>query len=262
MNISSFFHIKHLLLLPLLCLFLQSCVKPEEVLYLQDAHGNTSERIKKNYEIVIQKDDQLYIAVSSKEPELTTPFISSEMGSSIASSNNNYNRPKGYLVDSKGDVILPVIGKIHAAGKTCTELATDISAALKNSDYIKDASVNVQIMNFKFSVLGEVQKPGTYEIQGERITIMEAISKAGDLNIDGNRDITVIRERNGVRDVAKVDLRSKDLFKSPYYYLQQNDTVYVSPSDRKINTRSESLQLYSYSLSGLSLLIAIIAVSV
>lgn len=242
----------------LLC---SSCVSPQEVLYLQDSQGNTRETIKKDYQVVIQKDDQLYISVSSKEPELTTPFISSEMGSSVANANNN-NKPKGYLVDSQGDIVLPVIGKMKAAGKTCTQLATDISAALKNDDYIKDASVNVQIMNFKFSVLGEVQKPGTYEIQGQRITLMEAISRAGDLNIDGNRDVTVIREHNGIREIAKVDLRSKDVFKSPYYYLQQNDTVYVEPSDRKINTRSESLQLYSYSLSGLSLLIAIIAISV
>lgn len=260
MNLKFLRILRLAILLPITTLSLPSCVDPQEVLYLQDSHGNTRETIKKDYQVVIQKDDQLYISVSSKEPELTTPFISSEMGSSITNTNNN-NKPKGYLVNTDGDIVLPVIGKMKASGKTCTQLATDISAALKNDDYIKDASVNVQIMNFKFSVLGEVQKPGTYEIQGQRITLMEAISRAGDLNIDGNRDVTVIREHNGVREVAKVDLRSKDLFKSPYYYLQQNDAVYVEPSDRKINTRSESLQLYSYSLSGLSLVIAIIAVS-
>lgn len=245
------------ILLLLVTLALPSCVDPQEVLYIQDISQGSKEKIKANYEVTIQKDDQLYIAVSSKQPELTAPFVTAEIGSTANS--NSSEKTKGYLVDASGNIVLPVIGKIKASGKSCTQLATDVSSALRNSEYITDASVNVQIMNFKFSVLGEVNSPGTYEIQGQRITVMEAISRAGDMNIDGNREIALIRENNGVRQIAKLDLRSKDIFTSPYYYLQQNDTIYVSPSERKINTRSDTAQYYAWGLSGLGLTIAVIA---
>ena len=237
---------------------LPSCVSPKEVLYIQDVSDNSRERIKANYQTTIQKDDQLYIAVSSKQPELTAPFAMSEIGATNSNSNNN-NKPKGYLVDAQGYIVLPVLGKIKAAGKTCSQLATDIAATLKNNDYIRDASVNVQIMNFKFSVLGEVKSPGTYTIEGQRLTILEAISRAGDLNIDGNRDVTLIRETNGTRQIASIDLRSKNLFTSPYYYIQQNDIIYVTPSERKVNTRSDAAQWYGWGLSGLGVTLAVIA---
>ena len=170
---------------------LASCVNPKEVLYIQDITGETRQDIVTRYQTTIQKDDQLYISVSSKQPELTTPFIMAEMGNSISNNAGN-SRPKGYLVDDEGYIVLPVIGRMKAARKTCSQLAHDISAKLRNSDYIKDASVNVQIMNFKFSVLGEVNHPGSYQVDGQRVTIFDAISRAGDLNIDGNRDIMLI----------------------------------------------------------------------
>ncbi len=237
-----------------------SCVSPTEVIYLQDVSGKSTEKLDANYQTVIQKDDQLYITVSSKQPELTAPFRMTEMGN-VASANNSGDKPTGYLVDANGNIVLPVIGKMQAAGKTCTRLGQDIAAALRSNDFIQDASVNVQITNFKFSVLGEVQKPGTFGISGQRITILEAISKAGDLSIDGNRDITLIREANGKREIAQIDLRSKELFNSPYYYVQQNDVIYVTPSDRKINTRSDIAQWWGWGLSGVSMMIAIIALA-
>lgn len=258
MNFKSLHTLHFAILLSFASLALPSCVDPQEVLYIQDVTQGSKEKIKANYEATIQKDDQLYIVVSSKQPELTAPFVTAEIGSA-ANSNSNNNKTKGYLVDANGNIVLPVIGKIKASGKTCTQLAADIANALRNSEYIKDASVNVQIMNFKFSVLGEVNSPGTYEVQGQRITVIEAISRAGDLNIDGNREIALIRENNGVRQIAKLDLRSKDIFASPYYYLQQNDTIYVSPSERKVNTRSDTAQYYAWGLSGIGLTIAVIA---
>lgn len=240
-----------------LCLAaLSSCVSPKEVLYLQDVRGNESEQLRQSYQTTIQKDDQLYISVSSKQPELTAPFQMSEIGQSDS---NNTSRPKGYLVDARGNIVLPIIGEMRAAGKSCTQLAGDIASALRTSDYIRDATVNVQIMNFKFSVLGEVKAPGTYSIDGQRITIIEALSKAGDLTIDGNRDVTLIREKDGKREIVRVDLRSKNLFSSPYYYIQQNDVIYVTPAERKINTWSDAAQWYGWGLSGVGIIIAVIA---
>lgn len=235
-----------------------SCVSPKEVVYMQDVTDSTV-RLPRNYSTIIQKDDQLYIAVSCRQPELTAPFVAAEIGNTSGGSNSN--RPKGYLVDTEGCITLPIIGKISAAGKSCTRLGHDIARALSRADYIKDASVNVQIMNFKFSVLGEVNKPGVYQIDGQRVTLLEALSMAGDLNIDGNRDVTVIREVNGKRQIARVDLRSKDLFESPYYYVQQNDVIYVTPSERKINTRSDAAQWYAWGISGVGIIVAIVALA-
>lgn len=234
-----------------------SCVSPQEVIYLQDVTATSGEKLAQNYQTIIQKDDQLYISVSSKQPELVTPFSKAELGSN--GTTNSTRPPVGYLVDEKGDIVLPIIGKMKAAGKTCTQLATDISAALRSGEYISDASVNVQITNFKFSVLGEVKSPGTYTTEGQRITVLEALSRAGDLTIDGDRDITVIREVNGQREIAVIDLRSKSIFDSPYYYVQQNDVLLVKPSDRKINTRSDAAQWYGWGLSGVSIIVAIVA---
>lgn len=238
-----------------------SCVSPTEVVYLQDVSVNSGQQLEQNYQTIIQKDDQLYISVSSKQPELVAPFTKAELGSTGSTTTNN-KVPVGYLVDDKGDIVLPIIGKMKAAGKSCTQLATDISAALRSGEYISDASVNVQITNFKFSILGEVKAPGTYTTEGQRVTVLEALSRAGDLTIDGDRDITVIREVNGQREIAVLDLRSKDIFTSPYYYVQQNDVLLVKPSERKINTRSDAAQWYGWGLSGLSLTIAIIAICV
>lgn len=243
------------------CFLLGSCVNPKEVLYIQDIEAESQQSIVNKYKTTIQKDDQLYISVSSKQPELTAPFVVAEMGNSISSSSSNSTRPKGYLVDEEGYVVLPVIGKIKASHQTCTQLANDIASRLRNNDFIKDASVNVQIMNFKFSVLGEVKNPGSYQVDGQRITVFDAISRAGDLNIDGNRDIVLIRETEKARKIVKLDLRSKDIFSSPYYYIRQNDIIYITPSDRKINMRSESAQYYAWGLSGLSLVIAVVAIS-
>ena len=247
------------LLLGVVGLF-SSCVSPTEVVYLQDVQGNSSETLKQNYQTIIQKDDQLYISVSSKQPELVTPFMQTEMGRMSSANTTNTKAPIGYLVNDDGNIVLPIIGKVKAAGKSCTQLADDIAAALRAGEYISDASVNVQITNFKFTVLGEVSGNGIKTIQGQRVTILEAVSMAGDLTIDGNRDITLIREKDGKREVVKLDLRDKDIINSPYYYLQQNDVIYVTPSERKINTRSEEMQVLGFAMSGLGLVTAIIAI--
>lgn len=238
-----------------------SCVDPKEVVYLQDVPASMNEQLKQNYQTIIQKDDQLYISVSSKQPELVMPFMKKEMGGT-GNTSVHTKAPIGYLVDEKGYIVLPIVGKMQAAGKTCTKLADDIAAALRAGEYISDATVNVQITNFKFSVIGEVKNPGIYMSEGQRVTVLEAISRAGDLTIDGNRNLTLIRETNGKRQIASIDLRSKDLFSSPYYYIQQNDVLLVTPSERKINTRSDAAQWYSWGISGVSLMIAITALCI
>ncbi len=234
-----------------------SCVSPKEVIYLQDAQADTTETLQGSYETTIQKNDRLTIKVSSKQPELTAPFNVSELGTAEKTTTTS---DRGYLVDANGNIVLPIIGRMHAAGKTCTQLANNISATLRDSGYLNDASVDVQISNFKYYVIGEVGSPGVHTVDGQRLTILEAISQAGDLTIDGNRNIQVVREIDGKRQIANIDLRSKDLFNSPFYYIQQNDVIYVTPSDRKVNTRSDIAQWYGWGLSGVAFIISIVAV--
>lgn len=238
---------------------LNSCVQRAEVDYFQDAAYGSSQTKLQNFQAVIQKNDELSVSVSSKQPDLVAPFAVTEMGDTGSGSTRTQ---KGYLVDANGNIVLPIIGTIHAAGKTCAELGQEIANRLRSDDYIKDASVNVRILNFKFSVLGEVGSPGTYSADGERVTVLEAISKAGDLTINGNRDITLVREVNGKLEFVKLDLRSTKLFETPYYYLQQNDVIIVSANKKTINTRSEGMQLVGWTASGLGLLVAIIALCV
>ena len=141
---------------------------------------------------------------------------------------------QGYVVDNEGDINFPVIGKVHAAGLSRWQLQEKIKSELKSHNMLKDAVVTVEFMNFKVSILGEVNSPGTYKINGDKVTILEAIAMAKDLTIFGLRDeVYVIREQNNKRHTYKLDLRSKEIFESPAYYLKQNDIVYVQPNKVK-----------------------------
>lgn len=236
---------------------LSSCVSPKDVVYLQDAERGKLEPLNVNYQTTIQKDDQLVITVSSKQPELTQPFTVSELGNG---GNSSTTGGRNYQVDANGNIVLPVIGTVHASGLTCSKLAANIADKLRRMEYIKDASVNVRIINFKYSVLGEVKSPGTKTVDGERVTILEALSQAGDLNDTADRTVTVLREKNGQRELATVDLRSKALFSSPFYYIQQNDVIYVTKSSQSFNMlRSDSSQWWTLGIGGVGFMIGIIA---
>ena len=221
----------------LLCLLtlLVSCSAPKEVLYLQDITSLKEENIDKNYEVIIHKDDLLAILVNSKDPELAMPFnmpmVTYQIGSATS---GGQQRLLGYLVDQIGDFDFRILGKLHVEGLTRMQVTELIKQKLISEDLIKDPIVTVQFLNFKVSVMGEVARPGTFDISGDRITLLEALSMAGDLTIYGRRDrVAVIREKDGKRRILYHDLRSSDIFQSPCYYLQQNDIVYVEPNKAK-----------------------------
>ena len=137
----------------------------------------------------------------------------------------------GYTLDDKGNIDFPSVGTLHIAGMTKSQIAALVKQRLIQENLINDPVVTVEFMNLYFSVLGEVKTPGKYAITKDQITLLEAISMAGDLSIYGKRDaIFVIREENGKRVTHWVDIRSKDLFNSPVYYLRQNDVIYVQPN--------------------------------
>ena len=215
-----------------------ACNSTKEVVYLQDVVPLKQQDIERKYEVFIHEDDLLSIMVNSKDPELALPFNMPMVTYQIGSESSGQQRVLGYLVDTNGDIDFPILGKLHVAGLSRLELRDLIKEKLISGDYIKDPVVTVQFLNYKVSVMGEVARPGSFTITGDRITLLEALSMAGDLTICGRRDrVAVIREENGKRTILFHDLRSSDIFTSPCYYLQQNDIVYVEPNKAKAGQR-------------------------
>jgi polysaccharide export outer membrane protein len=221
---------------------LAGCASQKQISYLQDVPDDYRQKITQDYDLKIHPDDLLSIMVNSKDPELAQMFNLPMVSYQIANSNTGYaggqNRVLGYLVDKEGYIDFPQLGVIRVQGMTRTELTKYIKNQLIEKGLMKDPIVTIQFLNFKVSVLGEVNQPGTFEITSDRITLLDALSLAGDLTVYGQREnVKVIREENGERVVASLDLRNKDLLSSPYYYLQQNDVVYVEPNKVKAGQR-------------------------
>lgn len=210
-----------------------SCSTYKKINYLQDAVPDSTLAVTMNEGIPIQPKDMISIVVSSRNPELAMmfnlPTVSYQAGDGTL--NPSTQRLVYYVVDNDGNIDFPILGQINVGGLTRFALAKKIKNLLVDGSYIKDPIVSVQFMNFKISVLGEVNAPGTYTIDNDKITILEALSLARDLTIFGKRDkVFVIREIEGERVIYKIDLRSVELFNSPAYYLKQNDIVYVEPN--------------------------------
>ena len=236
-----------------------SCASSKKVVYLQDVVPLKQQVIEQKYEVYIHNDDLLAIMVNSKNPELALPFNMPMVTYQLGSQSAPQQRVLGYLVDTNGDIDFPILGKLHVAGLTRLQLTDLIKQRLIEEDLIKDPIVTVQFLNFKVAVMGEVNRPGSFNISGDRITLLEALSMAGDLTIYGRRDrVAVIREKDGKRTILFHDLRSADIFNSPCYYLQQNDIVYVEPNKSKAG-QSEINQNKSVGvwLSAASILVSI-----
>lgn len=252
-----------ILILSVMALLASSCAAPQNIAYFQNKVVDQPEKIDKHAGIVIQPKDMLSIVVTSRNPELAImfnlPVVSYQAGSEIVTSANQ--RLTGYVVDNNGYIDFPVLGPIKVAGLTRWELSELIKKRLLEGGFLADAVVTVEFMNFKISVIGEVNNPGTYSIDGDKVTILQAISLARDLTIFGLRDnVSVIRERDGERTIYQVDLTNVDLFNSPAYYLQQNDIVYVEPSEiraRQSTTDDKALRMTSIFVSSGSLLVSV-----
>ena len=244
-----------------------SCGSVKDIAYFQNKAVDKPEQIDKHAGIVIQPKDMLSVMVSSRNPELAVmfnlPVVTYQVGSESVGgvSGSGGYRLVGYVVDSEGCIDFPELGKLKVAGLTRWELSKMIKDKLIKDGYLSDAVVTVEFMNFKVSVMGEVAAPGTYAINGDKVTILQALSLAKDLTIFGRRDnVTVIREQNGSRVLYEVDLTDVNLFDSPAYYLQQNDVVYVQPNEikaRQSTTDDKTLRTASILVSSGSLLVSI-----
>ena len=222
-------------------LLLGACNAQRNVLLLQDVENGAEISLPENYMIRIKPLDQLTVVVNSRNPELAKPFNSSSSynaltGTNIASATGE-NSLQVLTVDEQGYLTMPILGEIECAGMTRQELAQDIERRIIEGGYLSDPQANVRFAELTISIIGEVNRPGRYDIKKDQISILEALALAGDLTIYGNRsDVAVVRERDGKSIVTKLDLRSGDVFASPCYYLEQNDVVIVSPNKYKAAT--------------------------
>lgn len=229
---------KHLVLACMASL-LVSCSTQKEIAYFQDIKPGEENTLTDATIIRIRPEDKISIIVNSKDPELAAlfnlPYISSQIGSTRSSSQNSNSQISGFTVDSDGYIDYPIIGKIYVQDMTREEIAKYIKNELISRNLIKDPIVTVEFMNLTIAVLGEVSSPGRYSIDRDKITILEALSMAGDLTINGKRDnVQVLRNVNNKQVTYTLDLRSaKDIYTSPAYYLQQNDVIYVEPNSKR-----------------------------
>ncbi len=218
---------KVVILIISLSLFLTSCVSKKEITYFQNDQIDQA-NVSNSYKTVFKPDDLLQITVSSLDFESVKPFNLPAV-SFVTTTDKAVGTPnqQSYLIDNDGQIDFPIIGKLKIGGLTRQEAITLLKNKL-DPDYVKNPTINIRIANYSITVLGDVRRPGTYTIPNERITILEAIGLAGDLNITGKRNtIKVFREINGKKVQFLVDLRSNKIFTSPVYYLQQNDLVYI-----------------------------------
>ena len=216
-------------------LLMVSC-RSNDVSYFQDMTNekNVLEGVESNYEVEIANDDLLAISVSSIDPNAIAVFNLPATTFLKPGVDEISTTPvlQSYLVDSEGYIDYPVLGRIRVVGMTRHELAEMLKKEI--SVYAKDPLVTVNFMNFKVSVLGEVTKPGTISITNERMSILDALGMAGDLTINGNRErVLLIRDDNGKKEYHVFNLTSSDIFRSPYFYLKQNDIIYVEPNKAK-----------------------------
>ncbi len=244
-------------LLTLLCIIsLSSCVSSKKILYFQDGTTPVTTETLQVFEPKIQTGDLLSINISAMNAEAALPFNLYE--TPIIGNYATNLKPLDYLVNAQGDINFPVLGTLKVAGMTTLELTSSLTEQLIK--YLKEPIVNIRIVNFKVSVLGDVLRPGAFNVANERITIVEALGLAGDLTIQANRSTVILmREAEGERKFISIDLTNKDLFKSSYYYMAQNDVLYVAPNKTKINSSGVGTNT-GIIISSLSLLITLVAI--
>ena len=228
--------------LPLLAalLLLAGCKTPENVIYFQDLENGSDIKVPTMQEILVEPGDKISIVVNSKDAELADMFnlsiVSHRVGYTRETSLSTNQQVSCYTVDSKGNIDFPVIGDIQVAGLNREAIATLVKETLAERGLLNDAVVTVEFANLCISILGEVSKPGRYNIERDHVTLIDAISMAGDLTINGMREnVLVIRETDAGQKAYRVDLTSAEsLSNSPAYFIQQNDVVYVVPNDMRI----------------------------
>lgn len=256
--------------LGLFVLLMGACRTTDKVVYFKDAALQDptiqTQRIDRFKEAIVQPDDILAINVSTYSSIVDqTPVNLFEGGTPVAITatlgGGAGGTSRGYLVDPSGFIDFPVVGKVKVGSMTLRQIKETLSLRLK--DYVKQPVVDARIINYRVTILGEVGRPGTIVAPNQKISIIDALAAAGDVPITGRKDnILVIRETEGTREMARLNLNSREVFNSPYFYLKQNDVVYVEPSKLRKQEGNEFLRFYLPAISALlSTAIALYSIS-
>lgn len=248
-------------------LLLGSCAK-RNLAYLSDLQEQSewAQKVSETVEPKIRPDDLLSITITSLNPEANMLFNRGEIppagataayGAGAAYSTSNIYR-EGYLVDKEGNIDFPVLGQLHLGGLTKSQAKDTLRVKLQK--VVKDPIINIRYLNYKITVVGEVNRPATFTIPSEKINILEALGMAGDMTAYGKREnVLVIREVEGVRKVTRLDLNSKEVLNSPYFYLMPNDVVYVEPHKMKAVQVSTDTRYFAIASSVLTVLIVLVS---
>lgn len=246
----------------IITLSLSGCVSQKKVAYFNGVNSQSADSINKTFykahEANICAGDLLSITVTGLDPLAVAPFNLPLVSYATPGSDQLYSAPtlQSYLVDIKGNINFPVVGTIKLVGLTKSQAISLINEEL--SPYLKNAIVTIQFMNYKITVLGEVLRPGQYAVSNERVTVLDALGLAGDMTIYGKRNnVLITRENNGKLEFVRLDLNTDEVFKSPYFYLQQNDVIYVEPNNVK-SVASQNISLYLAAISTLVTTVAVI----
>ena len=214
-------------------LILQSCTSKKDVLYLQNAKMLDATSINLS-EITIQPNDILKITVGSLVPEAALPYNKVSTGT-IQSNSIEIMKLEGYVVSPEQTIDFPVLGSLSVAGKTTQQLADQIKKELEEGGHLSNPNVDIRLLNAKFTVLGEVRNPGTFNYTDTNLTVLQALGMAGDLTINGQReDVLLVREVDGTRKITHINLKSADWMNSDSYQLRPNDVLIVNPNERII----------------------------
>lgn len=249
---------------------LSSCGSSKQVVYFQDLKpGETKFKLPEIKTITVRPEDKISIIVNSRDPQLTDlfnlPYVSRQLGQSLRTNGITVSNNQGvsaYTIDTNGEIDFPVLGKMYVAGMKREEIAEYIKNELIKENLVKDPVVTVEFANLCISVLGEVNNPGRFSIDRDRLTVLDALSMAGDLTIYGNRyKVMVLRQEGDMQRVYGIDLTSGEhVYTSPAYYLQQNDVVYVEPNAvkaRQSTVNGNNVRSTSFWISLASLLTSI-----
>ncbi len=255
--------LKHFLAIVAICLGFVACADTKNVVYFND--NSTDVKATTAKPITFIPEDKVSIIVNSKDPQITALFNLPYVSRYVGGTGNQYSYNQGvagYIVDTEGFIDFPIIGKIPAAGKTRSELAAYIKEELVNRNLVKDPVVTVEYMNLTYQILGEVKSPGRYSIERDCTTLLDAISRAGDLTIYGLRDNVVVQRMDGKNmKTYVVNLNSaQDVYSSPVFYIRQNDVIYVEPNEvraRQSTVNGNNVRSTSFWISLSSLLTSI-----
>ena len=213
---------------------LQSCVSKKEMLYFQDIETLNSEVSYNNH--TLQVDDILKISVGAFIPEAAIPYNNVKTGNMVAN-NLDVMKLDGYLVSQNSTINFPVLGELSVKDKTTQDLENDIKKLLMDRGYLINPNVTVRLLNAKVTILGEVQRPGTFSFTENNISLLQALGLAGDLTINGSRDeVVILRRIDGLLTTTRINLTSASFLKGPYQMVKPNDVIIVNPNSAKVSS--------------------------